>query len=300
MLWMIRFLTRRTLSLLLAVSLLVIACVAHRRLDQRLSGDWADVVERARDEGLELAGKPAANLLTTGLAIEGVTLRDHAGALIAATDALRLSRGVLGAGRLAISLPDPVTLLGGLRVWASGLAFARAASGALELDASDAHLARRGGPDDVLSIASLRGRLDAGHLTLSVTGAILPLRSLSHADRTIGHATLEATTRPGSRLYAIDHLGADWNGVRAAATGQLSRDGSGALDGRLSVSLDGHWHEAVNRLLAAREITPDEAIATRAVLSLLDAPGALRDLPLAIDHGTVSFSGLPIVALPPM
>ena len=255
----------------------------------------------------------------------------HPRRLTILTDGIQtVSAGGAGATRDSLRLWSPIRLH--LPVGGTGHGDRRQAS----FDAAPLHLAFPGaGPDDVVTIAGLRGSLrwtaQARALTLALRGVSLP--HAAGAASVIPAAALELSLvgAPDGGGNAADRLRAwragggrlllrqatmRWNDTSIDASGHATLDGNLRPDGAFTVRITGA-DAMLDRLAQSGRIDAPTASAIRAVLGLIsaarDAPppgqagtGDTRarqaqpalELPLALRAGQLSLGQIPLLRIP--
>lgn len=242
-----------------------------------------------------------------------------------------------GTQSLTIAPGSSFSLL--LRLWGADITIrlpdeAEAPRYGMVLRASALHVAVPGaGPDDILQVARLTAdlhwRLDApgdaapaaplspaASLLLTVSDIALPIR-LSRPDRRmLQRARLDATLtgrltpRPmpiadalmlwqhsGGRLR-ISEASVEWGGGGGAVAGQAALRPDGLTDGGFDLALT-DYPQALQRLRDAGLIGPGAAVASGAVLGLIDAAGPVRQLhlPLALQRGQLTLGSIPLLRI---
>ena len=337
---------RVTIALLLAALLLAADTLAWLQMQRLLDHRLRLLVHDAARSGWQFeaasehrAGWPfraelvfaAPTLRGHGIAWSGERISAsasplHPGALsMAATGTQTLS--TTGPQSAAGAVPGRGTLGNSLRFWGTTLrlrlpAGAADGTGRAGFDAAALHLAFPGaGPDDIVTVARLRGLLrwtrQAHALTMGMHGVALPGRHGIAAGATIPAAALELSLigplaggadhwRTGGGRVLLRQATADWSDGGIVASGQATLDGNLQPNGGFVVRITGA-NAMLDRLARTGWIEPSVASAVRAVLGLIAAgrddtqAGDARrplELPLALHGGLLSLGRIPLLRVP--
>ena len=187
------------------------------------------------------------------------------------------------------------------------------------LDAEALHVALPGaGPDDVVEVAAaaayLRWAADpgAGPATMSrvLRQVALPVALGRPEGRVVRRVRLEASLddatlgppprwlRPGAAIR-LGEASLDWDGDRAALSGQAVLSPDGTPSGTVFLSVD----DAGRMLAKLRDnglLSPGATVAAQAVAGLLGDAGSTRTLrlPLQLHGGLLSLGEIPLLRLP--
>ena len=228
-------------------------------------------------------GRQGGDIVWSGERITASVSPLHPGALsIAATGTQTLSAA--DATRPGSTLGNSVRFWGGLRLRLP--ADAANGTGRAGFDAAALHVAFPGaGPDDVVTIAGLRGTVrwtrQARALTLDLRGVALPRRRGVAAGPMIPAAALELSLigplaggvdswRAGGGRVLLRQAAATWSDGGIEASGQAMLDGNLRPDGSFIVQITGA-NAMLDRLAQSGWIEPSAASAVRAVLGLIAA-----------------------------
>lgn len=189
----------------------------------------------------------------------------------------------------------------------------------IALEAEALHVALPGaGPDDVVEVAGAAGQLrwavdqGAGRATLSLAlrEVALPVALGRPEGRVVQRARLEASLddaasgsparrlRPGAAIR-LGEASLDWDGDRAALSGEAALSPDGTPSGTLFLSVDD-----AGRLLAklrdAGLLSPGATVAAQAVAGLIGGAGSASTLhlPLQLRAGLLSLGEIPLLRLP--
>jgi hypothetical protein len=114
---------------------------------------------------------------------------------------------------------------------------------------------------------------------------------------------VEAKLRNEGGALAVRDVSLDWGRLRLNGFATLQTDSNGLPDGEGRIAASG-LDDAINDLVAAGRLTPQNAAAAKLVLALLQRRGAdgrmVVDLPLALHNGELRAGQFPLLRLPPM
>ena len=245
------------------------------------------------------------------------------------------------AGIQTLSAGGARTLGDSLRFWsvASGLhlpAGTRDGIGQLSFEATGLRLALPGaGPDGVVAVAGLQGRLrwtpQALALTLALRGIALPPGTAIPIGSVVPAAALELSLigpaggggdlaarlrdwRAGGGRLLLRQATIDWKDAGIEAAGHVVLDGNLQPDGGFTVQVTGA-DAMLDRLAQSGRLDPSAVAAARAVLGLISAArdeprgrstgqpsaGPLRrplQLPLTLHGGLLSLGQIPLLRIP--
>jgi uncharacterized protein DUF2125 len=222
-------------------------------------------------------------------------------------------------------------IAGSLRFWSADTALRLppepdGANGQVLFDAEAVHVALPGaGPDDVLTIAGLRGSLrwtaEARALAVTMQDIGLPPSNGVTAGDIIPHAALEASlagalhgeggSTDGSGRLLLRQAELSWDGAKIEASGRASLDGNFQPIGSFFVRIEG-GDTLLDTLAQSGRLTPGAANAVRAVLGLVAAardnprtPAAgnahdlpALELPLLLRGDVLSLGQIPLLRIP--
>ncbi len=224
---------------------------------------------------------------------------------------------VLALGTQSLSVAPNGALPMPLRFWGARVALLLPGKDhQVALEAEALHVALPGaGPDDVAEVAGMSGQLHwtadpaSATLSLALREVALPI-ALGRERRVVQRARLEADLDEGRAVPAtrwlqpvaairLGEASLEWDGDRAALSGEAVLSPDGTASGTFSLSVDDAGR-LLSKLRDAGLLSPGAAVAAQAVAGLVAGatPGSRLHLPLRLQDGLLGLGDIPLLRLP--